>query len=104
MTPAPVATSRPVARPNAIVAIVSEHDREPVVVLPATAPGRWWLEPSELLDGRSPAERHRGVLLVALAADLNAWIIAWNDDPKPFVWHKTADQILDNLNKYLTNL
>jgi hypothetical protein len=29
---------------------------------------------------------------------------AWNDNPKPFVWHKTADQILDSLKKYLTNL
>jgi hypothetical protein len=35
---------------------------------------------------------------------LNAWIAVWNDNPKPFVWHKTADQILDNLKKYLTNL
>jgi hypothetical protein len=31
-------------------------------------------------------------------------IETWNDDPRPFVWHKTADQILDGLKKYLTNL
>ena len=37
-------------------------------------------------------------------ADLNAWVTAWNDNPRPFIWHKTADQILDNLSKYLTNL
>ena len=24
----------------------------------------------------------------------------WNDDPKPFVWHKTAVQILDSLAAY----
>jgi hypothetical protein len=24
----------------------------------------------------------------------------WNDDPKPFVWHKTADEILDSLAAY----
>ena len=24
----------------------------------------------------------------------------WNDDPKPFVWHKTADEILDTLANY----
>ena len=23
-----------------------------------------------------------------------------NDDPKPFVWHKTADEILDSLASY----
>jgi hypothetical protein len=32
------------------------------------------------------------------------WITAWNDNPRPFVWHKSADEILDNLKKYLTNL
>ncbi len=25
------------------------------------------------------------------------WIAAWNDNLKPFVWHKTGDQILDSL-------
>jgi hypothetical protein len=28
------------------------------------------------------------------------WIQAWNDDPKPFVWTKTADEILENLAGY----
>jgi hypothetical protein len=42
--------------------------------------------------------------IAALTTDLNAWITAWNNNPKPFVWHKTADQILDSLKKYLTNL
>ena len=45
---------------------------------------------------------HKSV--AALTADLKTWIEAWNANPKPFVWHKTADQILDNLKKYLTNL
>jgi len=33
----------------------------------------------------------------ALAADIQAWVDTWNDNSKPFVWHKTADQILDRL-------
>ena len=28
------------------------------------------------------------------------WIEKWNDDPKPFVWHKSADEILDTLAAY----
>jgi hypothetical protein len=24
----------------------------------------------------------------------------WNDDPKPFVWTKTAEEILESLAKY----
>ena len=35
-----------------------------------------------------------------LVASIRTWITNWNDDPKPFVWHKTADQILDNLATY----
>ena len=27
----------------------------------------------------------------------------WNEDPKPFVWTKTADEILDSLADYMTN-
>jgi transposase len=35
-----------------------------------------------------------------LAADIVAWVKAWNDNPKPFVWHKTAEQILERLAGY----
>ena len=33
--------------------------------------------------------------------DIRTWVTNWNDDPRPFVWHKTADEILDNLAAYL---
>ena len=36
----------------------------------------------------------------ALAADIQAWVDNWNDNPKPFIWHKTANQILDRLAGY----
>lgn len=35
-----------------------------------------------------------------LVQSIRTWITNWNDDPKPFVWHKTADEILDNLAHY----
>jgi transposase len=35
-----------------------------------------------------------------LVASIRTWIANWNDDPKPFVWHKTADEILDSLAVY----
>lgn len=35
-----------------------------------------------------------------LVASIRTWIQMWNDQPKPFVWHKTADDILDNLANY----
>ena len=41
---------------------------------------------------------HRSVR--ELVASIRTWITNWNDDPKPFVWHKTADDILDSLATY----
>jgi transposase len=35
-----------------------------------------------------------------LVASIRTWIELWNEDPKPFVWHKTADQILESLAAY----
>ena len=35
-----------------------------------------------------------------LVASIRTWITNWNDDPKPYVWHKTADEILDSLASY----
>jgi transposase len=32
--------------------------------------------------------------------DIRAWIETWNDTPRPFVWTKTADQILDSIARY----
>ena len=36
----------------------------------------------------------------ALETDIRAWIKIWNDDPRPFVWKKTAEEILDSLVRY----
>lgn len=40
----------------------------------------------------------------ALAADIRAWAEAWNDDPKPFIWTTTADQILARLAGYCAQI
>ena len=41
---------------------------------------------------------HRSVR--ELVASIRTWIANWNDDPKPYVWHKNADEILDSLASY----
>jgi transposase len=33
-------------------------------------------------------------------ASIRTWITNWNDDPKPYVWHKTADEILASITAY----
>lgn len=35
-----------------------------------------------------------------LEADIRKWISAWNANPKPFIWTKAADEILDTLAAY----
>jgi hypothetical protein len=30
-------------------------------------------------------------------ADIRAWIKTWNDDPKHYIWTKTADDILNSI-------
>lgn len=35
-----------------------------------------------------------------LEAAITAWMEHWNEESKPFVWHKTADEILDTLAAY----
>ncbi len=57
---------------------------------------RWFAELTRRLLQRSAHKTVKN-----LAADLNSWIATWNDDPRPFVWHKTADEILTTLNGYL---
>jgi transposase len=42
--------------------------------------------------------------LQALERDIRAWIAQWNEDPKPFVWTKDADEILQRLASYLDRI
>jgi transposase len=37
----------------------------------------------------------------ALERDIREWIKTWNEDPRPFTWTKTADEILERLAAYL---
>jgi len=56
---------------------------------------RWF---AELTTKKLRRGAHRSVR--ALNADIRAWIDAWNDNPRPFVWTKTADEILDSIARY----
>ena len=56
---------------------------------------RWF---SELTTKWIKRGTHRSVR--DLVRSIRTWITNWNDQPKPFVWHKTADEILDSLATY----
>jgi transposase len=56
---------------------------------------RWFAELTTKLLRRGA---HRSVR--QLNTDIRAWIDTWNDNPRPFVWTKTAEQILDSIARY----
>jgi transposase len=57
---------------------------------------RWF---AELTSKWLKRGSHRSV--GELTASIQSWIDTWNADPRPFVWTKTADQILDSITRYL---
>lgn len=40
----------------------------------------------------------------ALEKDLRDWVKAWNTDPQPFTWTKTAEEILESIARYLQRI
>ncbi len=50
---------------------------------------RWF---AELTTKSIKRSAHRSVR--DLVAQIRTWITNWNEDPKPYVWHKSADEIL----------
>ena len=56
--------------------------------------GRWFAD----LTGR---RLRRGVFtsVRALVEALTAWAVTWNEDPKPFVWHKPAEEIIEKVRR-----
>ena len=60
---------------------------------------RWF---AELTTKKLRRGAHRSVR--DLNADIRAWIKTWNDDPRPYIWTKTADQILESIATYCTRI
>src|SRR6266542_4724544 len=56
---------------------------------------RWF---AELTTKKLRRGSHRSVR--ELNADIRAWIDSWNGNPRPFVWTKTANEILDSIARY----
>jgi transposase len=56
---------------------------------------RWF---AELTTRKLRRSAHRSV--TELEADIRKWTSEWNKNPRPFVWAKTADEILDTLAAY----
>ena len=60
---------------------------------------RWF---AELTTKKLRRGAHRSVR--DLNTDIRAWIETWNNNPRPFVWTKTAEEILDSIARYCTRI
>jgi transposase len=60
---------------------------------------RWF---GELTTKKLQRGTHRSVR--ALNADIRNWIDTWNSNPRPYIWTKTTDQILDSIARYCTRI
>ena len=56
---------------------------------------RWFAELTRKLLKRG---QHRSVR--QLNTEIRHWIETWNENPRPYVWTKTAEQILDSIRRY----
>lgn len=56
---------------------------------------RWF---AELTQKKLKRGVHRSVQ--ALERDIRSWLTDWNEQPRPFVWTKTADEILEKVAAY----
>jgi transposase len=60
---------------------------------------RWF---SELTTKKLQRGAHTSVR--ALNTDIRNWIKTWNENPRPYVWTKTSDQILESIARYCTRI
>jgi len=60
---------------------------------------RWF---ALLTDKRLRRGVHKN--LHALEKDIRGWVASWNENPRPFAWTKTADEIFERLNQYLQRI
>jgi transposase len=77
--------------------------RHPRFHLHFTPTGSSWLNLVERWFGELTTKKikrgaHRSV--TELERDIKDWIKTWNENPRPYVWVKTADQILASLTRY----
>ena len=78
--------------------------RHPRIHLHFTPTGSSWINQVQrwfgfLTDQLIRRGVHKSVQ--SLEHDIREWVSTWNEDPKPFVWKKTAQEILDSLSRYL---
>jgi transposase len=88
-------------------AIKAWLDRHPRFHMHFTPTGSSWINQVErwfgfLTDQMIRRGAHTSVQ--ALEADIRSWVATWNEDPRPFVWTKTAEEIIESLGRFIQRI
>jgi transposase len=81
--------------------------RHPRFHMHFTPTGSSWINQVERWFGLLTEQKiRRGVhkSVQALEADIRAWVADWNTHPRPFLWTKTAEEILDSLARFCARI
>ena len=89
--------------PN-VQAWLAEHPRFTLHFVPTSSSWlnlveRWF---GELTSKKLRRGTHHSVR--ELNNDIRSWINDWNENPRPYVWTKTADQILESISRYCNQI
>ena len=60
---------------------------------------RWFSELTTKMLRRSTHKSEKDLI-----KSINTWIAGWNENPKPFNWVKTVDEVFTSMEKYLSPL
>jgi transposase len=88
----------------AIQAWLARHPRFHMHFTPTSSS---WLNQVErwfgfLSDQKIRRGSHKSVH--ALEADIRSWVKNWNDNPRPFTWTKTAEEIIESLGRFIQRI
>ena len=88
----------------AITAWLAKHPR---FHMHNTATSSGWINQVEHWSGFITDElirRGNHTPVAALEADIRAYAKGWNEDPRPFIWTKPAEQILESIGRLPTRI
>jgi hypothetical protein len=77
---------------------LQRHPRFTLHFTPPTAPGSTWSSAGSPTTKWLKRSAHRSVR--DLTDSIRTWTANWNEDPKPYTWHKTAEEIHTSIASY----
>jgi hypothetical protein len=77
---------------------VASKAPDTVSVIPTSSS---WLNLVALVQRLTDRRLRRGAFssVKSLVTAIELWAAHWNDDPKPFIWHKSANEVIEKVRR-----